>query len=220
MEIKPNENLIFMIPSIPYEDRDELTVSRIERQIYCFQLEESKKIKKPLYLELKLDYFLRITKKKKLIVKIKRVKISNLFKDELSKNEVNLNKEIQLLQKASGIRNSWLIPVRFMVKYYKEEPEMYEKVFFHEMLLKISYDTDFKIDLYNTDNLRFDTINNAYKQYRIIEIDTLKNNVKSITDDIAKDIGYRVMVNKTLLFAAKALGKAFSKKNTTKKKSD
>lgn len=218
MDIKPNENLIFQIPSVQFEDRDELTISRIERQVYSFQLEESKKIKKPLFLELKLDYILRITKRKRLTVRIKRVKIANLFRDDITKNEANLNKEIQLLQKASGIRNSWLIPVRFMVKWYKDDPEMYEKVFFHEMLLKISYDTDFKIDLYNTDNLKFNTINNAYKQYRIIEVDTLRNTVKPIMDNVAKDIGYRVMVNKTVAFTAKALANLFKKPN--KKKSE
>lgn len=217
MDIKPNENLIFQIPSVQFEDRDELTISRIERQVYSFQLEESKKIKKPLFLELKLDYILRISKRKRLTVRIKRVKIANLFRDDITKNEANLNKEIQLLQKASGIRNSWLIPVRFMVKWYKDDPEMYEKVFFHEMLLKISYDTDFKIDLYNTDNLKFNTINNAYKQYRIIEVDTLRNTVKPIMDNVAKDIGYRVMVNKTVSFTAKALANLFKK---PKKKSE
>lgn len=217
MDIKPNENLIFQIPSVQFEDRDELTISRIERQVYSFQLEESKKIKKPLFLELKLDYILRISKRKRLTVRIKRVKIANLFRDDITKNEANLNKEIQLLQKASGIRNSWLIPVRFMVKWYKDDPEMYEKVFFHEMLLKISYDTDFKIDLYNTDNLKFNTINNAYKQYRIIEVDTLRNTVKPIMDNVAKDIGYRVMVNKTVSFTAKALASLFRK---PKKKSE
>lgn len=217
MDIKPNENLIFQIPSVQFEDRDELTISRIERQVYSFQLEESKKIKKPLFLELKLDYILRISKRKRLTVRIKRVKIANLFRDDITKNEANLNKEIQLLQKASGIRNSWLIPVRFMVKWYKDDPEMYEKVFFHEMLLKISYDTDFKIDLYNTDNLKFNTINNAYKQYRIIEVDTLRNTVKPIMDNVAKDIGYRVMVNKTVAFTAKALANLFKK---PKKKSE
>lgn len=218
MDIKPNENLIFQIPSVQFEDRDELTISRIERQVYSFQLEESKKIKKPLFLELKLDYILRISKRKRLTVRIKRVKIANLFRDDITKNEANLNKEIQLLQKASGIRNSWLIPVRFMVKWYKDDPEMYEKVFFHEMLLKISYDTDFKIDLYNTDNLKFNTINNAYKQYRIIEVDTLRNTVKPIMDNVAKDIGYRVIVNKTVSFTAKALASLFRKPN--KKKSE
>lgn len=217
MDIKPNENLIFQIPSVQFEDRDELTISRIERQVYSFQLEESKKIKKPLFLELKLDYILRISKRKRLTVRIKRVKIANLFRDDITKNEANLNKEIQLLQKASGIRNSWLIPVRFMVKWYKDDPEMYEKVFFHEMLLKISYDTDFKIDLYNTDNLKFNTINNAYKQYRIIEVDTLRNTVKPIMDNVAKDIGYRVMVNKTVSFTTKALANLFKK---PKKKSE
>lgn len=217
MDIKPNENLIFQIPSVQFEDRDELTISRIERQVYSFQLEESKKIKKPLFLELKLDYILRISKRKRLTVRIKRVKIANLFRDDITKNEANLNKEIQLLQKASGIRNSWLIPVRFMVKWYKDDPEMYEKVFFHEMLLKISYDTDFKIDLYNTDNLKFNTINNAYKQYRIIEVDTLRNTVKPIMDNVAKDIGYRVMVNKTVAFTTKALANLFKK---PKKKSE
>ena len=233
MENTPNENLIITLPEIKLGDKDEkVSVSNIAKNLLAFKLEINKTQFKNLYLELKVDYRVTATIDNEDIY-LKRLKIRNILKNDFQKIEKEVSdlniKEINLTQEKAGKRSNWFIPVRFMIKIYApnskktinenvELTDFYRKVFFREMMLKLQLKgSNFFVDLFDLDQIKFDTIEENDTTPRIIEIESFSKKVLGIADDFAKEIGYWVMAEKTILGGAKILGSLFKKKNKKSK---
>lgn len=213
MDIQPNENLIIALPSVKIgSEKEKVFISNIDKQYVCLQLEISKNQFKSVYLELKTEYSINATKDNETI-RLKRIKLSNLSDSESEvfrkdKDKQESVKFIKLLQKSAGVRFRYFIPIRFMVKIYNVMDQIenetyskdhYRKVFFREAMFKVQLIGEkLEIWFYDLDSFEFDPINEEFNCKRIVTIDSITKNVKEIFDDVSKEIGYWVILEKSL----------------------